>query len=252
VFMSLCAKLKPTVTLEIGAFEASFSREMKRRLPDARVVAYEANPFVHQHFRDDVVGAGVEYEHKAAGITSGSLEFLVPKDYRGSERDAINQMSSLKTNLSTDEHEQVSVPAVRIDDEFPDLDKERFVAWIDVEGAAEEVLKGAERVLSRTMAVYVEVETRPIWAGQWLDTDVAKFLLERGFVLIGRDMLKPNQFNLVFVHRSVVKRPLVARHAARIYRPVRRAPKPPQPSRSVLRRAAGRISRAVRRRTPRG
>jgi FkbM family methyltransferase len=196
-FMSLCAKLKPTVTLEIGAFEASFSREMKKRLPDARVVAYEANP-------------------------------------------------------STDEHEQVSVPAVRIDDEFPDHEKERFVAWIDVKGAAEEVLKGAERVLSRTMALYIGVETRPILAGQWLDTDVAKFLLERGFVLIGRDMLEPHQFNLVFVHRSVVKRPAVARHAARIYRPVRRAPKAPQPSPNVLRRAAGRISRAVRRRTPQG
>ena len=51
-FRTFARLTDPTLTLEIGAFEAGFSRWVKRELPDARAVAFEANPLVWAHHRD--------------------------------------------------------------------------------------------------------------------------------------------------------------------------------------------------------
>jgi hypothetical protein len=179
----------------------------------------------------------VVFEHKAARTTSGTVELKVRRDLGRTEGSPVVR---------------VSAPAVRIDDEFPDLDEQRFVARIDVGAAAADVLKGAELVISRSMAVCIGVESRKRWDGPWRDRDVARFLHERGFVLIARDVVRPRRFNLVFVHRSVAGNPIVARHAARVYRPVRRSPEASHAPRGLLRRAVGGLSRAARRRTPRG
>ena len=59
-FRTIARRTDPTITLEIGAFEASFSRWVRAELPSARAVAFEANPLVWAHHRDEVTAAGVE------------------------------------------------------------------------------------------------------------------------------------------------------------------------------------------------
>nr|WP_230534050.1 hypothetical protein [Microvirga roseola] len=69
-----------------------------------------------------------------------------------------------------------------------------------MEGAAEQVLAGAPEVLRRTLAVFIECETRPFWheggsAGTVVDT-----LLQAGFIPVARDReYGDEQFNILFV-----------------------------------------------------
>jgi FkbM family methyltransferase len=64
------------------------------------------------------------------------------------------------------------------------------VLQIDVQGAELLVLKGAESVLARTKAVFVEVSTRPaLYTGSTTMNELVSFLNERGFFLqlLGND-----------------------------------------------------------------
>jgi FkbM family methyltransferase len=211
------------------------------------VIAFEANPHVHSRFRDEVTAAGVEYRQQAVGSQNGTLQLQLPVDFRGSERPLDSQMASLHPNRYTENHELVDVECVRLDDEFPHPEGERIVAWIDVEGACEEVLTGARDVLAGALMVYIEVESRPLWEDQWLDTDVAKFFHDLGFTLVMRDQLRTTQFNLVFVRGDIAWQPWVAKRAAQVYRPARKPRKKaaaaPPPRRSLPRRVARRVLR---------
>jgi hypothetical protein len=85
--------------------------------------------------------------------------------------------------------------------------------WIDAEGMALEIIRGAEGVLRGTRILHVEVETEPfIGANQKLFVDVEKLLREAGFVLLATDQ-PPGvlQFNALFVRADLLRA-----HAAEI------------------------------------
>jgi hypothetical protein len=162
----------------------------------------------------------VEYLNCCVADQGGKVMLNVPTDFRDSPRALDNQMASLQRNLNTRNHRQVEIDAVRIDDFVDPAAVDGLVAWIDVEGACEQVLQGSRNVLSRASAVYIEVESSPMWEGQWLDTDVARYFMELGFVLVMRDCQRPQQFNLVFVSKELAAAPSIARRASRVYEPV--------------------------------
>lgn len=246
LFRRLTTRVAPTVTLEIGAFEASFSRWARAQLPQARVLAFEANPHVHAHFRDEVSAAGVEYVHACVGVDDRPVTLHVPADFYGRERDLVNPMASLRTNLHTEQHHAVEVPGVRLDQVVLAGPADRVVAWIDVEGALEQVIGGGAETLARADVVYVEVEDAPLWDGQWLDTDVARWFREAGLVPILRDLQRPPQYNLLLVSRDLATDPAVARLAGRVLAAPKRAyDEAPLPE-PVAGSAAGRVQRLLR------
>lgn len=227
-FLDLTARVQPTLTLEVGAFEADFSLWARKRLPEARVMAFEANPHAYELFREKVTAAGVEYVNACVGPETGTVTINVPRDFKGKQFElGMNQMASLRTSLVTEEHEQVEVPSVRLDDTVAIGPDDRLVAWIDVEGALEQVLPGCRETLSRASVAFVEVEDEPIWDGQWLDLDVVRWFDEIGMVPILRDMQRPGQYNLILVNEELAADPATARRAARVYSP----PPPGSPDR---------------------
>jgi FkbM family methyltransferase len=250
VFFRLAERLDPTVTLEIGAFEAGFSRWAREQFPSARVLAYEANPYVFDRFRDEVQPLGVEYVNACVGPANGTVSLNVPTDFRGGPRDLVNQMASLNTNLNTETHHVVEVPGVRLDDVVKATDDDRIVAWIDVEGALGMVLEGSRETLSRASVAYVEVENIPIWDGQWLDTDVVAWFGEIGMVPILRDIQRAEQYNLLFISEELARDPAVAKLAARVYAPVAAAGTdeavPPRVPASRLGRVQGLLQRTLK------
>ena len=121
--------------MEIGAFEATFSTEMKKRLPHLQAFAFEANPHVFEHFSksDEIKNSGVEYLHMAVTGYTGNTEFLIRKDIASK----VNAVSSLLSRPGS-EPEPVLVPCTSLTDYFAKrhFDEEKFCAWIDVEGAS--------------------------------------------------------------------------------------------------------------------
>ncbi|MGH3506312.1 MAG: FkbM family methyltransferase [Nocardioidaceae bacterium] len=221
-FRDLCRMVEPTVGLELGAHQADFSAWLKETFSDARSLALEANPYVFERYRKRLADSGVEYRHLAVGAKTGTLELMIPIELGKTTRKRTNRMASLNVHRKTKNHESVAVDAVRLDDLVSPAASDRVVVWIDVEGAADQVLEGGRDVLSQASAVYMEVESSTTWHGQWLDTDVARYFADLGLVPVMRDIQRPHQYNVVYVDRRLAARPEVARRAARVLTPPRR------------------------------
>lgn len=224
-FRDLSRALSPTISLEIGAHAAEFSRWLKDEVPDARCVAFEANPFVHEKYATEIAATGVEYHHVAISEVNGTVDLTIPRRFHNPRRGRLfgkprtSRMASLSRHRYAVRNETVPVPSVPLDDFISVNDDDVVVAWIDVEGASGPVLSSGEKVLSHASLVYIEVENEPVWEGQWLDVDVARFLTDCGLVPVLRDVQRRHQYNVVFARADLAADPRVARRCNAVYRP---------------------------------
>lgn len=202
LFFDLCASTQVDVFVEAGAKESSASiRAIESGIP--RVVAFEANPYTHARFEAAVTRAGVEYRHAALAERGGDSRFLVRRHEDGTPIPD-GQGSLLVRPDHEPGYEEVTVPAVKLDDAIDDA-AGRVAMWVDVEGAVAEVLSGAAGVLGRTDVLIVEVEAVARWVGQrWLADDVVERLARVGLRAVGRDMQSRWQFNVLFVRDELL------------------------------------------------
>jgi FkbM family methyltransferase len=198
LFLNLQASLRPTFSIEVGAYNAEFSKNIKKIHSSMNVYAFEASRFNYAKFQHDLIGAwGVNYIHSAVSNIVGSIEF----NYQvGEQSDAPN--NSILQRVGAVQNPEV-VPSTTLDHFFIESNlmapHDSACLWIDVEGAAGLVLPSAERLLAQTQTVLIEVEHHRFWQNQWLSGDVRSFLETRGFFLIGRDLeYHPTQENFLF------------------------------------------------------
>lgn len=224
LFYRLHEVLRPRSTLEIGAKEATFSRTIRKLLPETRAIAFEANPFVFQKQRrhSDPKRDGVEYRNLAVADVTGTTTFFVQT--RRGDRPVKPTLgsNSLMPRAGDVETMEVEVPCTRVDDYIRNEKvKSPKTAWIDVEGAVGVVLPGMRSALWDFLMVFVEVEERPFWEGQWLWPDVQAFMVENGFTPVARDFEYDSQNNVLFIRNDVLSRPEVRRELAHFYGGVR-------------------------------
>ncbi len=257
LFFRAIRLLQPGVFIEAGAKDATASRRARRYLPDARIVAFEANPYVHERFRErnEEPVHRMEYRHLALSDTAGEVTFNVMRGADG--RPLANGKGSLK-ELVQHEHgtQQVTVPSTTLDAFFADHRGTPTVMWVDVEGATEQVLGGAPELLADVQLVFIEVEDRDrwVWGPAWTASDVSTFLLQHGLIPVGRDYQSRFQYNLLFARAEVLLdhrfRPALTLHRSGANRtPPPPPPAPPAPPETVarrLRRVAGRVKRRLR------
>jgi FkbM family methyltransferase len=217
-FLELCRDLRPTLSLELGAHEATFSSWIKREVPTARCLAFEANPFVHEKYAAALAEAGVDYRAQAIAAENGTVELTIPTYVFKKARKITNRMASLGQHRDAKDATVVEVESVRLDDQVDVGPHDVVVAWVDVEGASEIVLTSSRDVLARASIVYIEVEKEEVWAGQWLDIDVAAFFVGLGFVPLMRDRARPHQYNVVYARPEIAGDPKVSARVAAAYR----------------------------------
>lgn len=207
-FYLLQQRLRPAIIFEIGAFGAEFSVEMKRQGFDA--IAFEANPYNVRHFLDSgsLTGTGVEYLHMAVGKSTGTIEFKIQRKVGGFDVNPVRQTAStLARTRDNVEYETVEVPCVSLDDfrTQRDMEGNTFSAWIDVEGAAGDVLLGAQASLRSCLTLLIEVEQHKFWKDQWMVWEVMDHLMSSGFLPVARDFEYRHQYNLVFIRRELLE-----------------------------------------------
>ena len=87
-----------------------------------------------------------------------------------------------------------------------------------MEGAAGKVLPGLRESLraGRFSSVFIEVEGREMWTGQWLDHQVTSFMIAQGYlpVLCDAEHCPPAftrpQYNLLFLPQNLLDDELLA------------------------------------------
>lgn len=206
LFFHLAKSLGVDLFIEAGAKDAESSRQARRMLSPKRVVAFEANPFVHQRFAKANRIASVEYEHLALTDKPGTVTFNVRRAQDGTPL-ADGQASLLKrADESATGFVEVAVKATTLDAYFRGYDFERAALWIDVEGASHAVLSGGCSVLDKAAVVIIEVEDRRYWGeDQWLRPDVLSFLYDRGLVPVARDFQSRYLYNIVLVRSDLLE-----------------------------------------------
>ncbi len=204
-FFQLVRVFQPALFIEAGAREADASRRARQLLKDARIVAFEANPYTHKRYSSTVNfdAARVEYRHLALSTEVGTATFNVQRD--GAGKPLANGRGSLLTQQEYPEGlEQVTVPCSTLDAFFEEHDYALSSMWIDVEGATEIVLGGGAKTLKKAAAIFIEVEDRAVWEGQWLRPDVVAHLFDAGLVPIARDFQARYLYNIVFVREQLM------------------------------------------------
>jgi FkbM family methyltransferase len=215
-FFSLADTIGPTVFCEIGAYDGATAAEFKRLHPACHVYSFEANPEIHAMFADRHRTSGVDYRNLAIDKRSGRVKVFAPRStstvFSGGPVDAGGPVpepadtgrTSLLLRSETATYAEFDVPSSTLDGFLKtaggDPAHRNIVLWIDVEGAAHRVLKGARRALRQTSMIFIEVETYEFWKDQRDATHLTSFLIDHGFVPVARDREAGDfQFNMIFV-----------------------------------------------------
>lgn len=210
-FYKILELLPVSKSIEIGAHEATFSRNVKKFFAEKiHASAYEANPLVYSHFLLDgeLRKAGVEYCFSAIGNRDGSTAFQIYEAIRGKKENFDSRRHSclLRADSPDDRHYAINVPVARLDTLCGhEAQASIYALWIDAEGFGREVLEGAENTLNNTAAIYMELESKAHFQGQALDVEIMAYLLGRDFLPILRDFLFPHQYNAIFVKKEYLQ-----------------------------------------------
>ncbi len=207
LFNNLMGVVKPEVFIEAGAFWAEASRAIKEHLPKTRVVAFEANPYNFELCGERINFAklGIEYVYSALSSKVGDVTFQVQRTKNGEELRKTTGRSSIYQRTDADfTFESVTVPGTTLDTFFAKQPKSS-VLWVDVEGATELVLSGGSELLKSASMVFIEVEDKALWDGQWVTRDVTEFFSRYNLVPVARDFESPSrvQYNMLFLKSNL-------------------------------------------------
>lgn len=208
LFLRLLRALDVTVVCDVGSMDGSEALAFRRVLPNAQVLAFEANPENLRQMEANPVLKQQRIEVVPLAVTNftGQAEFFLVKadDPAAAYR---RGMSSLHRRPDEPDLRSVTVQTTRLDGFLarrlaPDS---KLALWIDVEGKAYEVLEGACGLIRNLVLVHVETETRPCIApNQMLHGDVVALLDRLGFRELACDNPPTTpQLNVIFIRRDL-------------------------------------------------
>jgi FkbM family methyltransferase len=181
------------VAFEIGCRDGEDSKAILDKYKPERLVCMECNPEAIENLeRDTQRFPAITVIPKAATDSDGIVEFwrvVRSVQWNGDVGRNIGASSLYKQTGLYGEHydqERIEVPSTRVETVCNELGIDSIdLVCMDVQGAALTVLKGFGEILNRTRFIITELEFMPIYEGQALATDVAKFLFDYGFCLLG-------------------------------------------------------------------
>jgi FkbM family methyltransferase len=189
-FHLLAAYLKPEVILDIGSMDGADSKRFAKLVPAARIVAFEGNPYNYRAMcADDAIAkASIRVENRLVSDMPGESRFFVQRPERDDHDFNRGTSSTLERSLEGAHAEAVVLDAVRVDDflasEYPSASA--VAGWVDVEGFSYGVLRSMRGAADQIKLLHVEVETKEVWPGQKLESDVLELAKKMGFILLAR------------------------------------------------------------------
>jgi len=205
LFNRLIKTIKPDLVCDIGSMDASDARRFRKMLHDARIVAFEGNPYNVDFLRQDehLKRDRIDVQHKIVWNRNGKQTFYLENLSTENGADDMRRGIS-STRIRTENslgNVEVEVKSVRLDTFIKGLDTvpKSVALWIDVEGGAYEVLEGISGVRDKIKIIHVEVETREFWKGQRLKADVEALMASMGFITFARGHFEP-QHDLVLMN----------------------------------------------------
>jgi FkbM family methyltransferase len=205
LFFSLADAVGADLFIEAGAKDGSSATYARAHLGVDRAVAFEANPYTYRRFASrHSPGSGVEYLNLALTEQPGRVRFNVLRNADGRPR-ADGQASLLKRQDQLGNgFVEVEVEGTSLDAFFASHPYQSAALWVDVEGAAQQVLSGGRATLTKTSIVMIEVEDRQRWGDEhWLRKDTMSYLYDHGLIPVARDFQSRYQHNVVLIRHDL-------------------------------------------------
>jgi len=203
LFLILLRILKPALVLDVGSLDGADSLRFRRMLPKASLLAFEANPYLYQNLIHNraIQEAGISVINKAVcARDTDDIPFFVSP---ASVLDMGNKgTSSINRAALGDEQVQIMAKTTRLDEHI-DASCGGAALWIDVEGAAYEVLSTVQSRQSLVSLIHIETETKELWKNQRLKHDVVDLARSMGFEQIAQSSEGVQQ-DIVFVNRRAL------------------------------------------------
>jgi FkbM family methyltransferase len=195
IYIEMQKDLKPTLSIEVGAFDADYSKAMAKL--GIECFAFEASPFIYNRFKNDM--EGISYINKAVSDKNETIQFQLIA-HQDPNKIGHNSIKNRNEDLN---YLYVDVESITLNSYFKDRSDERICLWIDCEGANKEVLLGATNILPSVSTILIETEDIDFWKDQWLHEDVVRFLSLFGFEVLEERPSLIKQRNVIFKKRGL-------------------------------------------------
>lgn len=210
LFFSLIKILKPDLVCDIGALDASTSLFVRKLLPHARVIAFEANPNNFALIKENIsiYKNRIKIEQKAVWNKNMPLFFYL--EQFTDESDMLHRgwsSTRKRTENCALANEKTKVVGIRLDTYVLNLKNQpkNIALWIDVEGGSYEVVEGMSEIRNLVKLVSLEVETKEVWLNQKLESSVIEIMKKMDFILIAQGF-NEHQHDLIFLDKNVFLR----------------------------------------------
>lgn len=203
-FRVILEQIKPTIVFDVGAHVGDGAQKLRKAGYTGRLVSFEPQREIFELLarraqRDDLWTAKNLALSSAAGTQKMNVMRL---DVASSLRPPSRQMTALIPEAGLVSRSE-TVQVETLDSVAPDFidDNDRIFLQIDIHGSEWNMLQGAEQTLKRTLGMKIEMALVPMYENEVLMPDIAMFLYERGFRLVGLNPVCVNeQGHLLWVH----------------------------------------------------
>jgi FkbM family methyltransferase len=202
LFAGLVKEAQADCICDIGSRDGMQALLFRHLRPEAKVLAFEANPILFREMSNDprLKQAGVEVHPYAICDREGTMDFFVvdvdydkPEDNRGT--------SSLFKRPNDKIKEIIKVPTVRIDSFLSEhaSNAKRICLWIDAEGAEYFVAQGISGLKDRLYSIHVETALFEMVPNHRLYPELKTLLASFGFVPCGDNIGEQRWGDVVFI-----------------------------------------------------
>jgi len=208
LFFALLRNLKVSLVFDIGSRDGLQSLQIRKSLPNAKIIAFEANPANYHYMTKNrmINKNNIEIHNLAMTNYNGNATFNIYKDYKAD----LSGLSSLYKRDDLELDKSIEVKTRRLDDFVIErnLIDNNIGLWIDVEGAEFQVLEGIVKLKEKICIIHVEVGSKIIFESeQRTKNELLKLMNSYGFVEAGIsfDEKKISFGNVVFVSTKYLK-----------------------------------------------
>jgi len=194
LFKTLLRLCKVDCVCDIGSHDGCDALKFRQILPEAVLLAFEANPLLYQKMtvNRSLLDSRIEILPYAVTRAAGTALFHVTDTDYDNLNEPNTGTSSLLVRQDLKIKETIEVKTCRIDEfimsRYPNV--QRVGLWIDAEGAEFGVLEGMAGIKTLVMTVHVETAWTPMREGQRVYADVESLMKSYGFISLGNNLAK--------------------------------------------------------------